>query len=320
MPKPLERFLHTYNIKLAKNLHNTGKWIAGGSATAFVASLASGGQAVFTVGGIGITAAASVSLIGLTGGTVLLALPLSYGIARATFLRKDRQSAFEKNKQLTDEDFDYHMDWDCYWTTVAVVGYERTGKTLLKNRLRGFGSRLGDPNPSTSDLEIHLTRLEPRKKVYMALLDDRGAVQNQSANQADLIGRVVDKARIVILVLDHADTYRYGNQAELDRDRLKKQEEFIKETLIQYVKDRQLTVGVNAIPLRTIMVVMNKADSWESTGDKREIHDWTQERARILKEELSCDTPIYYLSVQDSNHPGYSTFFHNLISYCREAS
>ena len=307
MPEPFERFLHTYKNELAQNSSKWGVGISGFSITAWLAAIAVEGAGAAAAG-----TAATVALGGLTGGLALIALPFGYGIAKATFLKKDRQSAVEQDKSLTDLDFEYHMDWDCYWTTVAVVGYERTGKTLLKKRLRGFEVRLGDKEHSTTNLEIHLTRLNPRRKVYMALLDDRGAQENKSADQTDLILKAIGTARIIILVLDHADTYRYGDNAQLDDARLKKHEDFIRDTLIHNIRRQQSSSSSDGPKLRSIMVVMNKADSWEQTRHKSRIHKWASGQAEILKKELSCDTPVYYLSVQDSNHSGYLSFINDL--------
>jgi hypothetical protein len=108
-----------------------------------------------------------------TGGAVLVALPIAYG-AKAVFFRRDRRSASEKERGISDADFNDPMKWDCYWTTVVVVGCHRTGKTQLKKRLRNIPGLRGSAR-STEGKKIHLTSVDLKEKAYLALVDHRGA-------------------------------------------------------------------------------------------------------------------------------------------------
>jgi hypothetical protein len=129
------------------------------------------------------------------------------------------------------------MKWDCYWTTVVVVGCGRTGKAQLKKRLRKIGGLRDAPCRSTEDMEIHLSCVDPKEKAYMALLDHVGATPNKSTFQADLIEIAAEKARVIILVLDHADTDK-DKKAAVNRSRLKEQENFINRSLIPNLEMR----------------------------------------------------------------------------------
>jgi hypothetical protein len=308
MPKPIDRFLHTYDFKLAK-----GMTYAGG--TTIAASVALYAGALAAASGTALAAqalvAAQVALIAGTGGVALAVLPAVYGLAKATFWRKNRQEIAEKKKPLSDDDFNNPMDWDCYWITIVVIGYERTGKTQLKKRLQGNTKLRGASSESTPELEIHLSLLDSEKKVYIALLDSRGAKFDRSPLQDRLIDLAVKKAQFIILVLDHADTERHGRDADLETQRLKVQEDFIKNSVINKIKRRDSSKS----PLQGIMVVMNKADVWGKKTSKDHIHKWTQEQADKLRNELSCTVQIYYLSAEDLDHSVFYQFKNDLVTY-----
>ena len=250
MPNSLDRFLHTYSFKLVKWSSSIGGIVAPASWAAYVtasaaAAAAAAAAATAATAAAGAAAAARAAHLSLvaqvaffagTGGVAFVVIPFLYGVARATFWRKKRKSFSEnENAWLSDHDFLNQMDWDCFWTTCTVIGYERTGKTLLKERLRGFGQP-GPASTSTRDREIHLICLDPIRKAYMALLDAKGSDVEKSAHQDDLIEIAMHKARVVILVLDHADTERYGNNAPLDNARLDIQRAFIREHVVPRFK------------------------------------------------------------------------------------
>jgi hypothetical protein len=143
MPKPIDRFLHTY--KLMQGI----SFIGGGAIGTALAALGVPAAAAGAAAG----ALATGALVVGTGGLVLVALPVAYGLAKTFLWQKKRQLFFEKHQALSNDDFRNHMAWDCYWTTVVVIGYERTGKTQLKKRLRGIGGLRGLSCASTDNLD-----------------------------------------------------------------------------------------------------------------------------------------------------------------------
>ena len=303
MPKPIDIFLHTYKIDLAKKATRAGGWISGLSVPAIV-----GGATATTVAAEGLLIGGIIAGI---GGLSLMLIPAAYGLKKVLG-RKNRQEFSEKGQKLSTEDFDNIMDWDCYWKTVTVVGYGRTGKTQLKKRLRGHDRLRGADCPTTTNLEIHLSCLDQEAKTYIALLDYMGADSGGSGEQKCLINKAKDKANIIILVLDHANTEKYGNNADLSEDRLRVQESFIHKTLISNLKKDGYSNNLQAI-----MVVMNKADVWESKECKEKIKDWTQKKSKLLERELSCSVSTYYLSAEIISHPGYSYFKQELNRLCK---
>jgi hypothetical protein len=212
------------------------------------------------------------------------------------------------------------MHWDCYWTSVAVIGYGRTGKTQLKRRLRSIALPL--ISASTDTREIHLCRLDPTKKSFVALLDAKGPANGVSAEQADLIDMVVDKARILILVLDHANTERDRSLKDVEPSRLDSHRDFIRHRLIPGLKNHASGKGTGGAegekrsPVRAIMVVVNKADLWESGSSVKEIQAFKEEQAKLLKDELHCDTPSYCVAVEKPSHEGFEELKAGLIRLC----
>jgi hypothetical protein len=314
MPKPLKRFLHVYEAPLA--IASTGI-----------------GTALLGAGIISAAGLLHAALIPATGGLSLLALPIGYGLAKATFWRKDRRSIAKKGKPLDNNDFKNTMDWDCYWTTVAVIGYERTGKTQLKNRLRKIGLLRSSTEP-TLNMQIHLICVDSERKAYMALLDHAGTNESRSAPQLELIEIAATKARVIILVLDHADTEHEGRTAAVNDNRLKVQNDFINQSLILGVKNAIRAAEIRAADfpsrrhseqkrrLRAIMVVMNKADVWEGTKDEAKVRQWTDEQTKTLKRELlrhelPLDVQPYFLSVEHQDHLGFADFREKLIRLCQ---
>jgi hypothetical protein len=201
MPTPYRRFFHAWKGPLAWTSASVGAatvagaWSAFGSAGSIAAAIAG-----ITGAGAAITGAtvAQAAVIVWTGGAALVAVPFAYALAKATFLRKDRRSATDKEMHLSNRDLKDPMNWDCYWTTVVVVGCGRTGKTHLKQRLRGTTGEI----KSTESLEIHLCCLDTIRKAYIALLDDKGAKQGESTNrilsleQRDLINTAAQQVKI----------------------------------------------------------------------------------------------------------------------------
>lgn len=305
MPKPIDRFLHTYKIDLAMKATIAGAWISGLSVPVII-----GGATATTVAAEGLLIG---GIIAGSGGLSLIMIPALYGLKKVLW-RKDRQEFSQKGQKLHTEDFKNIMDWDCYWKTVTVVGYGRTGKTQLKKRLRGIEQLRGAECQTTTHLEIHLSCLDQEAKTYIALLDYMGVDSGGSHEQKTLINMTKEKANIIILVLDHADTEKYGNNADLSEDRLKVQESFIRGTLISNLKSNGYSKN-----LQEIMVVMNKADVWESKGCKKRIKEWTQEQSKLLERELSCSVSTYYLSAEIISHPGYSYFKQQLNRLCKIA-
>jgi hypothetical protein len=300
MPTPIKRFLHIHEAQLAKDSRKFGYWIAGSSVLGAMT---------------GPAAPLVVPLLLVTGG-LLVTGPTAVGIAKATFWRKDRKSFSKNGKRLLNSEFRNPMDWDCYWTTVVVIGYERTGKTQLKKRLRKMGGEQqigglrGSDSPQTIDKEIHLSCVDSAKKAYMALLDHKGVDPSQSDAQEDLIEIAAKAARVIILVLDHADTEKYGDTAALDRDRLKVQKAFIDRS-IRFLKEN------SSKKLRAIMVVMNKADVWEKKQDEVVVRRWTHEQTNTLRRELpALNVQPYFLSAEHEYHSGFADFREKLIGLC----
>jgi hypothetical protein len=149
----------------------------------------------------------------------------------------------------------------------------------------------------------------------LALLDNAGGEPTRADRQVDLIEEAVDRARVFVLVLDHADTEKYGNNVDVEEHRLELQADFIRTTFIFYLKEFR-SKAKEAIPLRGIIVVMNKADVWESKPSAGRIRDWAEQQAKLLREEFRCDVPICYLSVEHEAHPGFAEFTQKLKHYC----
>ena len=118
MPTPYKRFLSIYDAPLARTSTSFGlKTLTGAAGAVGAANIIT--ATGFIAAGVLFPGAA----IAAAGGTVLVALPLACGLAKATLWRKDRRSASEKGRNLSNDDFDDPMQWDCYWTTVVVVGW-----------------------------------------------------------------------------------------------------------------------------------------------------------------------------------------------------
>jgi hypothetical protein len=311
MPTSFDRFKHTFLAPLPIASATLGVATAGTAATIF-----SSAPTVAAATGLLTATVVHGALIVGTGGLALFGLPLAYCLAKGTFWRKRRQSYYKNRKSLSTDDFDNHMDWDCYWITIVVLGYTRTGKTQLKKRLRKMGELKGAPCRTTDNMEIHLSCVDFEKKAYIALLDSAGATKRESIQQADLITIAGEKARLAILVLDHTNTENAFNKTVANRSRLKEQEDFINQSLIPNLKRYS---SDKSCPLKEIMVVMNKADLWEGEASDKDIRTWTEDRVKDLKRELQfLQSRPYFLSVEEEDDPGFAVFKEALTRLCQQ--
>lgn len=293
MPKPSKRFLHALNGKLGA----AGFTVTAASVGVLGSATAATAIAGF-LGGIAVTTVTTGIAAVATGGLALLVAPVIYAAWRTVRPRRRKDFATRK-LEIESSDFSDPMRWDCYWIAAAVVGIARTGKSELKQRLQADGSTDELVSNATLGMERHFCQLGD--ETYVAFLDTRGSEQMRS-DQLDLIKIAGSIARVIILVLDHADTKQYGNNTPLDPQRLIQQEDFIREVLIPAIGKEKPPDS----PLRTVIAVMNKADAWEGKEGEEEIKGWFSTQVKSIKESFTGDVLSHHVSVEKRDHPSFA--------------
>ena len=136
MPEITQRFFKALNNDISTGARRLGYGTLGGAIG--IAQIAGGWGSFFTgAGGLTTAGIATISVAGL--GFILVGVPLAVAAYKATKGKKEREEYFKNSKNLERSDFEDPYKWDCFWTTVAIIGIRRTGKTQLKKRLLGLG-------------------------------------------------------------------------------------------------------------------------------------------------------------------------------------
>ena len=331
MPNPIDRTLGS--IKNSKLTQIT----LGGGGAVFIATIGAGGiNALSTVisvlagtaaVGTQISLATAISTGFLIASSSLILIP----IAATVLVVKNRKTLFNKKKELNVSDIKKPFEWDCFFTTVAILGIGRTGKTLLRKRLLGIPVDADiisgtTSNESTSEIEIQLAELDPKEKVYIAIVDNAGATQKRGKlPQRESLKEFLGIIRTIIVVLDHAETdpgkvgINNKDNPKADDNRLNFQEELIK--TIKSCIDDEVKKGNSS--LQQIILIMNKTDCWENKDDDNKIRTWFNNQIFNSVEsdyKNHLDVFKYYMSIMKDNDqaPSYKEFYKRLVESAKQ--
>jgi hypothetical protein len=148
----------------------------------------------------GPTTVAALAYVGATAATGgAAALVVGAALLAPTVFRVilPRSRKKHHNLEITKKDLEY-LFWDCHIFNIGIIGPAGTGKTTIKQLIRGLSTA---NLKTTGGKEYHLVKLSPSSTKFGALIDGKGAV--------DVFGDQLNTAlesNILIVVLDHFNT------------------------------------------------------------------------------------------------------------------
>jgi ABC-type cobalamin/Fe3+-siderophores transport system ATPase subunit len=169
---------------------------------------------------------------------------------------------------------------------VGIVGLSSAGKTTLLRyfcRIRQNNLKPGKTSNSTQELYVYIYALnipeapENKSARYLAFIDGAG---EQYADQFT----VAEASDFLCVVIDHDK----NNNNQLEKSRLKEQEEFLKQ-MSRHLQNKREKNRLNYVHF-----LLNKRDCWENNADKEELKKWFDNQVKqweiatfVTKDKLS---------------------------------
>jgi hypothetical protein len=269
MPKLSERTFSAIEL----NKTSLRDW-AGIRAVVAGGSIVTGAKVAASAAVISLSAAIGVPVI--IAGAVVTGVGLSLlGPTAWRVIRPRRRADYLHCENLHEEDLNYKF-WDCHMFNIGVVGPSGTGKTTVKQLLRGLST---SQITSTNGTEYHLLELDPLSDKFGALIDGRGTPGGLDG-ETNLVGGfsvqtdVARQSHILIVVFDHFDTRTRSrfNEVKCDPKRLEFHELFIKTVLDSLSKVRPNNRHPNN--LRRVIFLVSKKDLWMEGPDGLKVETW----------------------------------------------
>jgi hypothetical protein len=251
MPKRIER--------LSSAGKETKPYFAAGFGAIFGGAGLTGAGAIGGVAGAAALAAAPVVIA--TGG-VVVAGAAAYCGYRWMFAKK-RESYHDKPVKLNDLNHEY---WSCHIYRIAVVGIKRAGKTEIKAKLRN--KLAGDRD--TESIETHIFELDAKNKIFVALLDGRGADSDERRQQF----AIAERSEVLLVVVDHNESDKLSTISDT---RLEDHKSFLEELFKHLGHKRRDN------KLEKIFFLLNKKDGWEVDGRANHLKNWFNDRIQEAK-------------------------------------
>jgi hypothetical protein len=264
MPKLSDRLSSAFKLR-----HSSVRDYAG------VAVVGTGASIAFGTTGAAALAFAGVSA--LTGGAAVVALGavLLAPTVKNVFFPRSRMK--NHNVELSKQELNSEF-WDCHIFAIGVIGPSGTGKTTIKQLIRGLPAA---DVLQTVGKEYHLVKIGPSSTKFGALIDGAGTVE-VSGDQANL----AREANILIVVFDHFDTRKTKkpNETGCDQKRLNFHKKFVKDVFTS------LSISPPA-ELRRVIFLMNKKDLWQSGSDRKTVERWMESLKSDIKKNHGGNLP-----------------------------